>query len=57
MPGAWRRRQALADIVPRLQNKLCVITGAASGIGRAIAEQFHNEGATVFLTDIDKEAG
>jgi NAD(P)-dependent dehydrogenase (short-subunit alcohol dehydrogenase family) len=43
--------------MPRLQTKICVITGAASGIGRAIAARFHAEGATVILTDIDQQAG
>ena len=43
--------------MPRLQNKVCVVTGAASGIGRAIAASFHQEGATVILTDIDEETG
>ena len=42
---------------PRLEGKLCVITGAARGIGRAIAAQFHAEGATVILTDLDQTAG
>ena len=41
----------------RLNDKICVITGAARGIGRAIAARFHDEGATVFLTDIDGSAG
>ncbi|WP_010545615.1 SDR family oxidoreductase [Sphingomonas elodea] len=41
----------------RLTNKICVVTGAARGIGRAIAERFHAEGAQVFLTDIDETAG
>jgi 3(or 17)beta-hydroxysteroid dehydrogenase len=37
----------------RLANKLALITGAARGIGRATAELFHQEGATVILTDIN----
>ncbi|MHA6720587.1 SDR family oxidoreductase [Sphingomonas sp. RS6] len=41
----------------RLNNKTCVITGAARGIGRAIAASFHDEGAAVILTDIDEAAG
>lgn len=41
----------------RLNNKICVITGAARGIGRAIAAHFHNEGADVILTDIDEKTG
>lgn len=41
----------------RLQSKTCVVTGAARGIGRAIAARFHDEGAVVILTDIDAVAG
>jgi NAD(P)-dependent dehydrogenase (short-subunit alcohol dehydrogenase family) len=43
--------------MPRLADKTCVITGAARGIGRAIAAHFHTEGARVVLTDIDQAAG
>ncbi|WP_019052673.1 SDR family NAD(P)-dependent oxidoreductase [Sphingobium xenophagum] len=41
----------------KLTNKICVVTGAARGIGRAIAARFHAEGARVILTDIDEEGG
>jgi NAD(P)-dependent dehydrogenase (short-subunit alcohol dehydrogenase family) len=41
----------------RLNNKTCVVTGAARGIGRAIAASFHDEGATVIITDNDAVAG
>jgi len=41
----------------RLTNKICVITGAARGIGLAIAQAFHAEGAQVILTDIDAVEG
>lgn len=37
----------------RLQHKTCVVTGAAGGIGQAIVELFHNEGACVIATDLD----
>ena len=43
--------------MPRLPNKTCVVTGAARGIGHAIARRFHAEGATVILTDRDRQAG
>ena len=36
----------------RLSNKTCVVTGAARGIGAAIAEAFVTEGARVILTDL-----
>ena len=41
----------------RLQNKIAIVTGAAHGIGRAIAEAFAREGAAVLMTDIDESAG
>ena len=37
----------------RLQDKSAVITGAASGIGRAIALKFAHEGAAVMVADLD----
>jgi 2-keto-3-deoxy-L-fuconate dehydrogenase len=39
----------------RLQNKLAFVTAAGQGIGRAIAEAFVAEGATVVATDLDVE--
>lgn len=36
-----------------LAKQLCVITGAANGIGRAIAERFLEEGADLILADFD----
>ncbi|MEO1652637.1 MAG: SDR family oxidoreductase [Bacteroidota bacterium] len=41
----------------RLSNKVTLITGAARGIGQAIARLFHQEGARVILTDIRHEEG
>ena len=43
--------------MPRLIEKTCVITGAARGIGRAIAEAFHAEGADVVVTDKNEGLG
>lgn len=41
----------------QLNNRVCLVTGAASGIGLAIAEAFLREGAHVLLTDIDAAEG
>lgn len=40
----------------RLQEKVAVITGASSGIGRAIAIGFANEGARIVCSDIRSDA-
>ncbi len=37
----------------RLTGKVAVVTGGAQGIGRAIVERFHSEGAKVLLADIN----
>jgi NAD(P)-dependent dehydrogenase (short-subunit alcohol dehydrogenase family) len=37
----------------KLKNRVAVITGAASGIGRACAIEFANEGARVVLADVN----
>lgn len=39
----------------RLKDKVAIITGAASGIGRATAIAFAKEGAKLVLNDIDEE--
>lgn len=41
----------------RLQNKVALVTGAGSGIGRAIAMEFANEGAKVLIAELDELRG
>jgi len=44
-------------ITARLDNDIAIVTGGASGIGRAIATRYVEEGATVIIADIDVEGG
>ena len=41
----------------RLENKVALITGGGSGIGRATAVTFAKEGATVVVADVNTEGG
>jgi NAD(P)-dependent dehydrogenase (short-subunit alcohol dehydrogenase family) len=50
--GSERERMSM-----RLAGKVAIITGAASGIGRAGGLMFAREGARVAVTDINDEAG
>jgi NAD(P)-dependent dehydrogenase (short-subunit alcohol dehydrogenase family) len=37
----------------RIPNKIAIVTGAATGIGRAVAQRFADEGADVIATDVN----
>ena len=41
----------------RMSDKVAIVTGGASGIGRAICELFAQEGASVVVADTDREGG
>ena len=40
----------------KLQDKICIVTGAASGIGKEIALTYAREGGKVVVADINKDA-
>ncbi len=39
----------------RLNNKIAVITGSASGFGKGIAKKFTEEGANLILVDVNSK--
>lgn len=41
----------------QLENKVAIVTGSGSGIGRAVALIYANEGAKVVVSDIDENGG
>jgi 3-hydroxybutyrate dehydrogenase len=40
----------------KLKDKVCIVTGAASGIGKEIAATYAREGAMVVIADLNKDA-
>jgi len=44
-------------MIKRFENKIVIVTGAASGIGETTAIKFANEGARVVIADINVENG
>ena len=49
--------QGKRAVAEELAGKVAVVTGGASGIGRACVERFLEEGARVVIADIDVDAG
>ena len=40
----------------KLNKSIIVVTGGASGIGKALVRQFSSEGATVIIADLNLES-
>ena len=49
-------KRSLAPVDKELSRQVALVTGAASGIGKAIARKFLEEGAHVIATDVDYES-
>lgn len=57
--GLLRRLNPRLDLIvaPMIENKVCIITGAGSGIGASIAEVFGRYGAIVIGCDLEAVSG
>ncbi|WP_225935875.1 SDR family NAD(P)-dependent oxidoreductase [Pseudomonas fakonensis] len=55
-PAAQQQSLRSDNTMNRFEGKVVLVTGAAGGIGSAIATRFSAEGATVIVTDVNLEA-
>ncbi|MDR2139937.1 MAG: SDR family NAD(P)-dependent oxidoreductase [Tannerella sp.] len=53
----YRRRVSAGKASGRIENKTVIITGAAQGFGRGIAENLIREGANIVVADLNETAG
>ena len=53
----YRRSIAAGALAGRAQNKTIVVTGAAQGFGRGIADELLQEGANIVVADLNSETG
>lgn len=48
------KSRSVKENIVEFENKVVLVTGAAGSIGKGIAERFSEEGAKVFITDLDQ---